>query len=51
MTDTQTLEKTEIWRRNEYPDGYEQYYFFPKFTMNLNNLPETLKPILCPSDC
>jgi len=51
MTDSQTLEKTEIWRRHEYPDGYEQYFFFPKFTMNLNNLSETLKPILCPTDC
>lgn len=42
ITDNESFEKTEVWRRNENPDGYENYFFLPKFAMNLNNCPETL---------
>lgn len=42
LTDNNSFEKVEVWRRNENPDGYENYFFLPQFAMNLNNNPNTL---------
>lgn len=43
LTDNSNFEKEEIWRRNENPEGYENYFFLPEFAMNLNHLPESLR--------
>ncbi|KAM4580761.1 oxysterol-binding protein-related protein 3 isoform 2-T3 [Odontesthes bonariensis] len=41
---------TCIWRANAMPVGYEQYYGFTKFAMELNELDPSLKLLLPPTD-
>ncbi|XP_062867839.1 oxysterol-binding protein-related protein 3a isoform X2 [Trichomycterus rosablanca] len=39
-----------IWRANSMPEDYEQYYGFTQFTVELNELTESLRPFLPPTD-
>ncbi|XP_072250516.1 oxysterol-binding protein-related protein 3 isoform X1 [Leuresthes tenuis] len=41
---------TCIWRANAMPAGYEQYYGFTKFAIELNELDSSLKLLLPPTD-
>ncbi|KAM9724505.1 oxysterol-binding protein-related protein 3 isoform 2-T2 [Menidia menidia] len=41
---------TCIWRANAMPVGYEQYYGFTKFAIELNELDSSLKLLLPPTD-
>ncbi|KAI5087243.1 oxysterol binding protein-like 3a isoform X1, partial [Silurus meridionalis] len=39
-----------IWRTNPMPEDYEQYYGFTQFTVELNELNESMKSFLPPTD-
>ncbi|XP_053087411.1 oxysterol-binding protein-related protein 3a isoform X3 [Pangasianodon hypophthalmus] len=39
-----------IWRANPMPEDYEQYYGFTQFTVELNELNESISPFLPPTD-
>ncbi|XP_017337514.1 oxysterol-binding protein-related protein 3a isoform X2 [Ictalurus punctatus] len=39
-----------IWRANPMPEDYEQYYGFTQFTIELNELNESIRPFLPPTD-
>eukprot|EP01022_Parablepharisma_sp_SALTPOND_P014306 TRINITY_DN1933_c0_g2_i3.p1 TRINITY_DN1933_c0_g2~~TRINITY_DN1933_c0_g2_i3.p1 ORF type:complete len:668 (+),score=42.50 TRINITY_DN1933_c0_g2_i3:122-2005(+) len=39
-----------LWKRNERPAEWENYYYFPEFTYQLNNLTSRLKTLLPPTD-
>ncbi|KAM9434822.1 oxysterol-binding protein-related protein 3a [Clarias gariepinus] len=39
-----------IWRANPMPEDYEQYYGFTQFTVELNELNESIRPFLPPTD-
>ncbi|XP_060760991.1 oxysterol-binding protein-related protein 3a isoform X2 [Neoarius graeffei] len=39
-----------IWRANPMPEDYEQYYGFTQFTVELNELNESMRPFLPPTD-
>ncbi|TSO05457.1 Oxysterol-binding protein-related protein 6 [Bagarius yarrelli] len=39
-----------IWRVNPLPEDYQQYYGFTQFTVELNELNESIRPFLPPTD-
>ncbi|XP_051520447.1 oxysterol-binding protein-related protein 3-like isoform X1 [Myxocyprinus asiaticus] len=41
---------TCIWRANPMPEDYEEYYGFTQFAIELNELEESLSPLLPPTD-
>ena len=50
LIDCESLEKEEIWRAEELPEGCEDYFYFNEMAMNLNHLSEDLKEQLPPTD-
>eukprot|EP00826_Nyctotherus_ovalis_P061188 TRINITY_DN8682_c0_g1_i3.p1 TRINITY_DN8682_c0_g1~~TRINITY_DN8682_c0_g1_i3.p1 ORF type:complete len:384 (+),score=87.19 TRINITY_DN8682_c0_g1_i3:1356-2507(+) len=50
MTDIATKKKELLWKRPPNPEHWEDYYCFPLFTLQLNNLTERLKRILPHTD-
>ena len=49
-TNLETNETILLWEAFPRPNNYEFYYYFCRFTMQLNYLPENLKKILPPTD-
>ena len=45
-----TGEETLVWKRHSLPSEWENFYYFPEFTYQLNNLTPSLKAILPPTD-
>ncbi|XP_062034439.1 oxysterol-binding protein-related protein 3 isoform X4 [Lepus europaeus] len=41
---------TCVWRANPMPKGYEQYYGFTQFALELNEMDPLLRPLLPPTD-
>ena len=39
-----------LWEAKEFPDQFNLQYFFTQFAIQLNNLPDELKPKLPPTD-
>ncbi len=50
MTDLRTKKRETIWKRLPVPDNWENLYCFTQFALQLNYLPESLKPHLAPTD-
>jgi len=50
ITDLATKKKELIWKRPAEPEHWEDYYCFPLFTLQLNNLTERLKKTLPHTD-
>lgn len=50
MTNVKTGESEVIWRKDPYPENWQYMYGMTNFVINLNHLPNTLKPYLPPTD-
>ena len=46
----ETQEEIDLFTPKPYPDQHDWQYLFTKFAINLNNCPESLKPVLPPTD-
>ena len=50
MTNLETKKKELVWKRLPEPPDWENYYCFPLFTLQMNNLTERLKTLIPPTD-